>query len=170
MPRIHVCSLPRLAETTRVTGASHVMTLIKNIAMAPTPEGIAPDRHLRLDFSDIVEPREGEVPPGPEHVEQIIRFARDWDRSAPMVVHCFAGVSRSTAGAFISACLLMPGRDEHDLARAIRQLSPTATPNARLIAFADDQLGRNGRMVAAIQAIGRGADCYEGVPFHIDIA
>jgi len=170
MPRLHVCSLPRLAATTRETGASHVMTLIKNIAMAPTPDGIHPDRHLRLDFADIVEPREGEVPPGPEHVREIIRFARSWDRAAPMVVHCFAGVSRSTAGAFISACLLMPGRDEHELARHIRLASPTATPNARLIAFADAMLERDGRMIAAIQSIGRGEECYEGVPFHIDIA
>lgn len=170
MPRIHVCSLPRLADTTRTTGASHVMTLIKNIAMAPTPEGVLPDHHLRLDFSDIVEPRDGEVSPSPDHVHHMIRFAQGWNRAAPMVVHCFAGVSRSTAGAFISACLLMPERDEAELARHIRQASPTATPNGLLVAFADDILGRKGRMIAAVQAIGRGADCYEGVPFHIDIA
>lgn len=170
MPRIHVCSLQRLEETTRLTGASHVMTLIKNTSMAPTPHGIAAERHLKLDFADIVEPREGEVPPGREHVESIISFAKGWDRSAPMVVHCFAGVSRSTAGAFISACLLMPERDELELANLIRMASPTATPNSRLIGFADEMMGRRGRMIAAIAAIGRGQDCYEGVPFHIDVA
>lgn len=169
MPRIHVCSLQRLADTTRDTGASHVMTLIKNIAMAPTPAGIVPARHLRLDFSDITEPREGEVAPMPDHVRAILDFARGWDRTAPMVVHCFAGVSRSTAGAFISACDLMPEASEREIAERIRQLSPTATPNARLIAFADDMMNRRGRMVDAIAGIGRGQDCYEGVPFHIEV-
>jgi predicted protein tyrosine phosphatase len=84
-------------------------------------------------------------------------------------VHCWAGISRSTAGAFITACALNPQRDEMKLARAIRDASPTATPNARLIALADRILDRNGRMVAAIEAIGRGIACHEGTPFRIDL-
>ena len=169
MPRIHVCSLARLPDTVLATNASHVLTLMKNITKAPTPAGIAAHRHLRLDFADITEPREGEVAPSPEHVEEILRFVAGWDRALPMVVHCYAGISRSTAGAFIAACQLMPERSEHDLARAIRAASHTATPNARLVAFADKLLSRNGRMVAAVEAIGRGTDSFEGVPFHIDI-
>ena len=58
-----------------------------------------------------------------------------------MVIHCFAGVSRSTAAAFIAACALAPKRDEFDVARALRAASPTATPNARLVALADRALG-----------------------------
>jgi predicted protein tyrosine phosphatase len=57
-----------------------------------------------------------------------------------------------------------------ELAQALRRASPTATPNRRLVALADDRLGRQGRMIAAITAIGRGADCYEGAPFALEIA
>jgi predicted protein tyrosine phosphatase len=95
---------------------------------------------------------------------------RSWDRAAPLVIHCYAGVSRSTAGAFVSACALNPRRAEAEIARDIRRLSPTATPNARIVALADQMLGRDGRMVTAIEAIGRGVECYEGHPFHLDLA
>jgi predicted protein tyrosine phosphatase len=84
-------------------------------------------------------------------------------------VHCYAGVSRSTAAALITTCALDPTRDEQAVADLIRARSPTATPNLRLVAVADALLKRQGRMVAAAERIGRGADCYEGVPFRIEI-
>ena len=86
-----------------------------------------------------------------------------------MLIHCFAGVSRSTAAAFIAVCALSPGRDENEIAWAIRQASPTATPNARLVAVADAILDRSGRMTTAISAIGRGETCEVGVPFMLEI-
>ena len=98
---------------------------------------------------------DGYVPPHEEHVEKLIDFVTAWDRSAPIVVHCYAGISRSTAGAFITACALNPKRDETSIARAIRSLSPTAQPNIRLVSLADDLLGRKGRMIDAVSASGR---------------
>ena len=95
---------------------------------------------------------------------------RGWDRSAPVVIHCYAGVSRSTAAAFIAACLLDETRSEMSIARDIRERSPTATPNALMVKIADRLLGRDGRMIEAVRSIGRGTDCYEGVPFSLDLA
>ena len=51
----------------------------------------------------------------------------------------------------------------------MRWLSPSATPNIRLVTLADAMLGRQGRMIEAIEAIGRGADAFEGVPFALPI-
>lgn len=170
MPSIHVCSWRLLNQTVLETGAAGVVTLIKNINQVQRPPGIAAERHLKLDFADIVEPRDGEVMPGAEHVEQMLGYFDAWDRTSPLVVHCYAGVSRSTAGAFIAACQLRPDRAEAEWAAEIRRLSPTATPNARLVALADAALGRGGRMVEAISAIGRGEDCFDGVPFRLDLA
>ncbi|MCZ8182264.1 MAG: protein tyrosine phosphatase [Beijerinckiaceae bacterium] len=170
MPVIHVCAWRLLNRKVAETGATGVVTLIKNIGQVERPPGIAPERHLKLDFADITEPREGEVMPGSEHVEQLLGYFEAWDRSAPLVVHCYAGVSRSTAGAFIAACQLRPDRDEAEWASEIRRLSPTATPNARLVALADAALGRNGRMIRALTTIGRGEDCFDGVPFALDLS
>lgn len=169
MPRIHVCSLARLPQTVRDTGASHVATLISAETEVPTPAGIAAENHLFLGFNDILEPTEGLIPPARVHVERLIAFATRWDRASPMIVHCYAGVSRSTAGAFIVLCALNPDRDETELAQELRRRSPSATPNPRLVGFADALLARDGRMVAAIEAIGRGRDCYEGDPFYFPV-
>ena len=99
----------------------------------------------------------------------LLDFARRWDRKAPIVIHCFAGISRSTAAAYSVAAALAPTRDEAELAATLRRLSPSATPNIRLVSIADRLLGRQGRMIAAIGSIGRGADAFEGVPFALKI-
>ena len=125
--------------------------------------------HLLLDMDDIVTVMDGYVPPNEAHVGKLIDFVTAWDRSAPIVVHCYAGISRSTAGAFITACALNPKRDEASIARAIRSFSPTAQPNIRLVSLADDLLGRSGRMTDAVRAIGPGLAAYEGHPFRLDL-
>ena len=120
-------------------------------------------------MDDIVEHIEGYVAPAEEHVGDLLRFVRAWDRGAPLVVHCYAGISRSTAGAFVTACALNPNRNEMKIAQALRDASPTATPNARIVAHADRLLGRDGRMIAAIREIGPGMAAYASEPFRLDL-
>jgi predicted protein tyrosine phosphatase len=131
------------------------------------PQAIAEENHLFLGINDIIEPQDGMVLPGEEHVRRLIEFADRWDRTQPMVIHCFAGISRSTAAAFVTLCATRPERDERDIARRLRAASAIATPNALLVALADDILDRRGRMVEAIAAIGRGEMAIEGVPFAL---
>ncbi|MCA0401753.1 MAG: protein tyrosine phosphatase [Proteobacteria bacterium] len=169
MPRIHVCSLQRLHQVVRESGAADLVTVIKASRPVERPAEITPERHLMLNFSDITAPREGEVLAREADVAALIDWFGRWKREKPVVVHCYAGVSRSTASAYIAACLLRPERSEVDWAQDLREASPTATPNIHLVRLADGLLGRGGRMVSAIEAIGRGADCFEGVPFSLDI-
>ena len=169
MPRLHVCSLALIAETVAKTGARSLVTLLSPGTEVERPTGIQPERHLYLAVSDIVEPMPGQVMPDAAHLEELLGFVRIWDRAAPMLIHCFAGVSRSTAAAYVAACALTPKRDEFAIARALRAASPTASPNARLVALADDALGRGGRMSEAIAAIGRGKECLAGEPFALEL-
>ncbi|MGH2340732.1 tyrosine phosphatase family protein [Segnochrobactraceae bacterium EtOH-i3] len=166
---LHVCSLSRLGETVARTGARHVVTLINTGTPVTRPSSVPAENHLFLGFNDIIEPVAGLTPPGDHHVASLLRFAERWDGEHPMVVHCFAGISRSTAGAFIIACAFAPERSEMDIARRLRAASPSATPNPRLVALADERLGRGGRMVEAITDIGRGANAFEGEPFALAI-
>ena len=166
---IHVCSLAKLHDTVRLTGARHVVTLIKDISLVHRPGTIVAENHLLLDMDDISEHIEGYVLPAEEQVDELIGFVRRWDRAAPMVVHCYAGISRSTAGAFVTACTLNPQRDERTIARALRAASPTACPNLRIVRLADRMLKRDGRMVAAIEEIGRGEAAYAAEPFRLDL-
>jgi predicted protein tyrosine phosphatase len=166
---IHVCSLARLHDTVTETGASHIVTLLRLVDRVERPRSIEPGNHLILGMDDISEPIDGYIHPAEEHVTELIDFVRGWDRSAPLVVHCFAGISRSTAGAFISACALNPQRDEAAIAQLIRRSSATAMPNPMLVAHADRILKRNGRMIRAVAAIGPGRPAYEGDPFRLDL-
>jgi predicted protein tyrosine phosphatase len=166
---IHVCSLARLHDTVTDTGARHIVTLMKDVSLVRRPECIPEPNHLLLDMDDISMPIDGYVLPAEEHVTKLLDFVTGWDRVMPLVVHCYAGISRSTAGAFIAACALNPKRDERGIARRIREASPTAMPNLRLVALADDLLRRKGRMIGAVGALGPGVSAYEGVPFRLDL-
>ena len=166
---IYVCSLSKLHETVAASGGRHVLSLLAGRAQVVRPETVDEADHLHLELHDIVEAQEGLTPPGEDHVRSLIDFGRRWDRATPLVIHCYAGISRSTASAFIIAAALAPERDEAELAWTLRRLSPSATPNPRMIAIADRLLGRDGRMIAVIAAIGRGEEAFEGTPFCLPI-
>lgn len=158
---ILISPLSKTADLLAEAGVTHAMSLL-------SPGSVFPDlaldaaRHLRLEFHDIPEEREGYQAPTLAQMESILRFVGDWDRQGAMLIHCWAGVSRSTASAYSAMCHLHPELDEFTLAAELRTASPEATPNPRLIAHADEILGRKGRMVEAISELGRGADCMEG--------
>ena len=166
---IHVCSLAALPETVRLTGASHVLTVMANVDQVLRPASVLPANHMKIAFDDITEPMDGFVAPSAEHVERVLSFVRGWDRSAPLVIHCYAGVSRSTASAFAAACALNPHRDEMVIARQIRTASPIANPNRLLVSLADKALGRDGRMLRALDDIGPASMMVEGKPFRVDL-
>ena len=169
MSRIHVCPLSKVETTLETSGAASVVSLLALRHRVPDIRGIAPEQWLHLALSDIVEATPDHVMPETTHVDALLAFLRAWDRTSPLLIHCYAGVSRSTAAAFIALCALDPATSEADHAQSLRRRSPTATPNPRLIALADVVLNRSGRMVTAVAAIGRGAECYEGVCFSLDI-
>lgn len=165
---VHVCALRHIPDVLARTGASHLISAI-NADLAPeTPRPLAPDRHLKLDMHDIVEPCAGAFAPAEEHVAQLIDFVQAWDREAPLLIHCYAGLSRSTATAFITLCALNPDAPEQAIAQALRRASDTAIPNRRFVGLADDFLGRRGRMVSALESMGPNRIAGECIPFRID--
>lgn len=169
MPSIHVCPLSQIPATVRASGARSMVTLIGAGTEVVRPREISESHHLYVAMSDIVLAAEGEILPDDSHVAKLVDFVRRWDREAPLVIHCYAGVSRSTAAAFIAACIVDEKRSEVAIAHEIRKRSPTATPNALMVEIADRLLERDGRMVEAVRSIGRGTDCYEGIPFSLDL-
>jgi predicted protein tyrosine phosphatase len=120
-------------------------------------------------MDDITEQLVGYVAPADEHITNLVSFVRNWNRTKPLVIHCYAGISRSTAGAFVAACALNPQRDELSIAQALRQASATAAPNLRIVSLADRMLDRAGRMTMAIEKIGRGVTAIEAEPFRLDL-
>jgi predicted protein tyrosine phosphatase len=151
------------------TGARHVVTLLGVDDEVVLPAEVPADNHLRLQVHDITDPMDGYVTPQVEHVERLLHFVQRWRRDAPMVIHCYAGISRSTAAAFTAVCALNPKREERLIAQALRRASQTAFPNPRIVQIADHLLARDGRMVEAVAGIGRGTIAAEGEPFRLDL-
>jgi len=164
---ILVCPLRLVEVTIAERRPSHLITLLSPEEMIGTPVGFDPARHLRLGVHDIAEPMDGLTHPDAALVEQFLDFASGWDASAPLLIHCWAGISRSTATAYALACARNPHADEYAIARALRQASRTAWPNRAIVAVADDILGRRGRMTEAVDEIGGNNYETEGVPFEL---
>jgi predicted protein tyrosine phosphatase len=166
---IHVCSLADLPTTVKATGARHVLTVMGNVGNVVRPSSVREENHLMISMDDINEPADGFVAPSQAHIAQALAFVRKWDRAAPLVIHCYAGISRSTASAFMAACALNPHREEISIARQIRAASPSAYPNRLIVTLADQALGREGRMIRALDQIGPGNMTVEGRPFRVDL-
>ncbi len=169
MTLIHVCPLADLDNVVGKARPSHLVSLVSPSMPEVAPGSIAGAHYLRLGINDITEPREGYLLAQEADIAQLLAFIAQWPRVRPMVMHCWFGVSRSPAAAYIAACAIAPEADEAVIAATLRAQAPFATPNARLVALADDLLGRDGRMRAAIEAIGRGSEVSTGVPFTLRV-
>jgi predicted protein tyrosine phosphatase len=167
--KLIISSLEDVPVVVRMAKPSHLISLLDPASMIRTPKGIHAGRHLKVGVNDIWEPAEGLIHPTADMVEQILRFGRTWEPHDPMLVHCWAGVSRSSATAFILACERCPDTPEQTIAQTLRQASRAATPNPLMVRLADDMLGRGGRMVDAVRAIGTGHYIHPNPPYELAV-
>lgn len=170
--KIIVCPLSQVRRMVEAHAPERVVSLLDPDFEFPELGSAYLSRHLRLHFHDIHESADGQILPGRDHVEQLLSFLQGWECARPLLIHCRAGISRSTAAAFVAACVHSPRLDERTIALGLRRASPLARPNHVLVRLADLALGRNGRMSRAIEETGRGLEWHgadENVPFEIGI-
>lgn len=165
-----VSPLSRIAEMAVRYKAREMISLLAEKQDFHRPAVIAAKRHLTLGMNDITFAGTGNlVAPQEKHVQQIIDFATEWNRDAPLLIHCWMGVSRSPAAAMIASLALFPDDDDVQLAMRLRTASRFATPNIRLVQIADDILQRKGRFADAVKKIGRGEDADGNTPFVLPL-
>jgi predicted protein tyrosine phosphatase len=165
---IHVSSLSALNSVTAKLPSYDLLTLLSPDHPPTDWSAFVCERHVRLAFHDIVEPMPGLTPPDRDLMQAVLEFGRHAKPQRPLLIHCWAGISRSSAAAFVIACDRNPGF-ERDIAHELRRRAPSATPNRLMVRLADDLLQRNGRMVEAIEAIGHGAEAREGEPYQLPL-
>ncbi|NTJ41986.1 protein tyrosine phosphatase [Agrobacterium larrymoorei] len=170
MTAIVVSPLSLIGEMAVRHKSREMITLIAKEQAFHRPAVISAERHLTLQMNDITfKGNDKLIAPDDVHVERLIEFTRQWDQSAPLLIHCWMGVSRSPAAAVIAALALHPEQDDAELAGRLRGASPYATPNTRIIEIGDRLLSRGGALVAAIKKIGRGADADGSAPFVLPL-
>ena len=171
--KILVCPLSKVDDLVMEHRPARVISLLDPERTFPELGDGYAGRHLRLRFHDITIPAPDRVMPAAEHIQEFLRFLDGWNETDVLLIHCRAGISRSTAAAYIAACYLHPDRDEHEIALELRRASTLARPNGTLVRLADEIMGRAGRMAAAIEDTGRDLEWIEineAEPFLLQIS
>lgn len=158
---LYISSWRTMEERSADLGVTHILSLLGVEGIPKTPDGIDPKNHLHIEVDDVPASYAGDIVPTSDHITELLNFSRTWDRQGPMIVHCYAGVSRSTAAALTILCQYNPGR-EMEAAKALRKAAPHARPNQSIIAISDRLLQSQNRLVEAVKTIGPGS--YEGGP------
>jgi predicted protein tyrosine phosphatase len=163
--KVVVCPLADVGDCIAAEAPARLISLFA--PEGPDPPTWTGGPHLLLRVHDIAEPQPGLIAPDAGLIDRLLAFAADWEEEAPLLIHCWFGISRSTAAAFIVLCAADPARPEREIALALRRAAPEATPNRLMVALADARLGRDGRMTEAIAAIGPGRFAPSGRPFSL---
>jgi predicted protein tyrosine phosphatase len=152
-PDFAICGLDELVGH-QARGVTHVLSILDPEWPDPTAFQ-AFDPHFRaiLRFHDAIEPDRDILLPQKGDVEAILTFGRGAADAGGLLIHCHAGISRSTAATLMILAQAHPDEKEDGLADRLLQTRPQAWPNSRMIEFADELLDRRGRLVAAIAGI-----------------
>jgi len=155
--RLTICGIPELDEHC-AAGVTHVLSILDPDWPDPPAFAAFPPHHrLALRFYDVIEPRSDRLAPPSADVARLLAFGREPDLTtgSHLLIHCHAGVSRSTAAAALILAQARPDRAAREALEAVARLRPRAWPNLRILEFGDALLGRNGEIVAAVAAIYR---------------
>lgn len=157
--RISVCGIEELCDHGGL-GASHVLSILDPGHPVPDAFGTYGEHaRLELRFHDIIEATEGEVRPDLAHVEAILAFGRSLHDEpsgrAALLVHCHAGISRSTAALVLILAQALPDVPAEGIVRTVHGIREKAWPNLRLIELGDAALQRAGGLVSATHALHR---------------
>jgi predicted protein tyrosine phosphatase len=154
-----ICGLEEL-EHHSARAVTHVLSILD--PEWPDPQafsGYDPHHRTILRFHDAIEPRPGLALPQRGHVEAILGFGRALGHGAQardeghLLVHCHAGISRSTAAMAMILAQVHSDEDEERIFQRLQEIRPQAWPNSIMVGFADELLGRGGRMVEAMRRL-----------------
>ncbi|MDK1025547.1 MAG: dual specificity protein phosphatase family protein [Gammaproteobacteria bacterium] len=160
--KIHICSLFDMHHYARTLRPGFLVSAIQPEFQPETPPEVTTARHHRMAVHDITSPAFGSIHTQHEHMENLISFLKAWSTSnESLLIHCYAGISRSTAVALLALCIKKQCA-ELDAALALRTAAPHAKPNQLIISLADEILILNGRLIAALEAMGSGTPASEG--------
>ncbi|MBD8908816.1 hypothetical protein [Methylorubrum zatmanii] len=151
-----VCGLDELAEH-QARGVSHILSILDPDRADPEAFGTyGTHRRIVLRFHDAIEPGPGIVLPEREDVAAILAFGREAAADGGEVhilVHCHVGISRSTAALATLFAQAEPDTPADMLIARLHAQREKAWPNARMIAFADEMLGRRGSLSEAVRQL-----------------
>ena len=153
--KITICGIPELGQHC-AAGVTHVLSILD--PGWPDPEAFADfseHRRVALRFNDVIAPLPGVTAPTAEDVAVLLEYGREVMAAGPdthLLIHCHAGVSRSTASAALLLAQANPARPAEAIFTEIGRIRPRAWPNLLLLEFGEAALSRTGEIVPAVAA------------------
>lgn len=154
--KVTICGIPELSLHCSA-GVSHVLSIIdSHEPRPPALDDYAGIDHELVRFDDVVAEYPGFEACTPTHIARVLAFGERVHAvpASHVLVHCHAGISRSTAAAAILMCQHAPGHEEAAFLKLL-ELRKHGWPNTRMVEFADTLLGRDGAMLRGLIAYRR---------------
>lgn len=145
----HVCGVDELGEAP-LAKADRIVSIIGRQGMVPRELTRLDKPILYLRFDDVISYELGVVLPSDDHIRSLLEFDADAAPHERLVVHCTAGLSRSTAALAILLAQRHPGQEDEIFA-SLRKIRPKGWPNSLMIDIADRLLERSGALVDALR-------------------
>ncbi|HIB17643.1 MAG: hypothetical protein CFH35_01768 [Alphaproteobacteria bacterium MarineAlpha9_Bin5] len=151
--RLSICGLNELTEFVN-SDVSHIISILDPGRADPEELAEFPSQNrVVFRFDDVIFTQPGHTHPGANDIDNLIEWGRGLNdaRVHHLLVHCHAGVSRSTAAAAILMADKNPGH-EPEVFDQIDRIRRRNWPNSMMIDLADQVLGCNGAFNAALRA------------------
>lgn len=154
-PKLTICGVHEL-DSLDLPGFSHVISIWdpvwidRGTHIEKLRGKLAPEAKTHFTYMhDIAKATDEQVLPTAEKIADILEFGRGITDADNLLVHCWAGISRSTAVAYSLLCSLSRPGEEKTCLAAMKESRPQAMPNELIISLADDLLDRRGAMTSA---------------------
>lgn len=153
---LFVSNVDKVPGMIHLHGITHVLTLLRGRELNDLmlPRSFNRGNWLHLDMDDVVD-GENQFSPSIKQVDQMLKWAKSLPDGSRLLVHCHAGISRSTAAA-LAIKVMEKGVDMiPECIEWLVQHRPVACPNPLITKYADHLLGANGRLHDAAEDVAR---------------
>lgn len=159
LPRISICGVTDFQKIDR-SPFTHVISIWHPNPMLETFQRQMsvgfPQAKIHFATFDDTELSETDRPPTNPDVLGCIEFIHQLGEDDHLLIHCMAGISRSTAIAMTLITEFYGPGSEKDAALSVKHIRPIANPNRLVLAIADNILGRKGAIrIAANEVFGQ---------------
>jgi predicted protein tyrosine phosphatase len=157
--RLTVCGLEELADHSD-REVSHVLSILDPSHPKPSAfQSYGDHARLELRFHDIISVMPEQDLPQPHHVVDILRFGRNIlnnpDSCQHLLVHCHAGISRSTAAMTLFLAQAQPRLPASEILAQVVKIRANAWPNLHILHMGEEQLERPGEFTSAVASVYR---------------
>jgi len=147
---------------------NYIISILSPGESFPVFNDIKNTNHLKLSFNDITCQKKNLIEPALYHVENILNFSKKCSKNETLLIHCYAGISRSTAVALILYSYYKKDIKADFIAKKFRSLSPFANPNSLLLKLGDHLIGNNNVLTECHGLLKKPKLTYENKPFVLN--